>query len=65
MSTEITLIQIQSFKKGSLSQLIARGCRLATVSNSSIDLYEFKESEKARKAKYEITSPVKHIEIAQ
>jgi hypothetical protein len=52
INSEISLKQIQTFKKGGLTQLAARGCRLVAVSNSSVDLYEYSQAEKAKKTKY-------------
>lgn len=41
---EIKLTQLQTLKKGSLSQMAARGSHLVTVSSSSVDLYTFSQS---------------------
>jgi hypothetical protein len=61
ISSQINLQQVQSFKKQNLRQMYASGNYLIVITDSSMDLHEFKEAERFRKLKCDIPSMIKQI----
>jgi len=59
----LQLLRVQSFKKANMVQMYCYGRWLVTLTNSSIDLYEYKEAERVSKLKCEVGSLVKHISM--
>jgi hypothetical protein len=61
ISSQINLQKVQSFKKQNLRQIYASGNYLIAITDTSMDLYEFKDAEKLRKLKCDISSVTKQI----